>query len=89
MRIRDGVIDAVGDIEPAPTDTVVEIVDLDGWLLLPAAVEPHAHLDKAFLAERLTNERGDLLGAIDAMVAARAFDRSRRHRRAGRAGRPG
>ena len=42
-----------------------------GWLLLPAAAEPHAHLDKAFLAERLTNERGDLLGAIDVMVAAR------------------
>ncbi len=68
MRIRDGVIDAVGAVQPVPADAVVE---LDGWLLLPAAAEPHAHLDKAFLAERLTNERGDLLGAIDTMVAAR------------------
>ena len=42
--------------------------DLAGHLLLPAAVEPHAHLDKAFLAEREENETGDLLGAIDAMI---------------------
>jgi cytosine deaminase len=39
--------------------------------LLPAAVEPHAHLDKAFLADVVTNETGDLLGAIEAMRAAR------------------
>ncbi len=70
VRIRGDRIDAVGDLEAGPED---EIVDLAGWLLLPAATEPHAHLDKAFLAERLTNERGDLFGAIDAMVAARPW----------------
>ena len=48
-----------------------DVVDLAGHLLLTAAVEPHAHLDKAFLAERLDNATGDLLGAIEAMVAAR------------------
>jgi len=48
-----------------------EVIDLSGHLLLPAAVEPHAHLDKAFLADIVTNETGDLLGAIDAMRAAR------------------
>jgi cytosine/creatinine deaminase len=68
VRIRDEVIDAVGDLAPEPAE---EVVDLDGWLLLAAAVEPHAHLDKAFLADRVNNERGDLQGAIDAMVAAR------------------
>jgi cytosine deaminase len=47
------------------------VVDLAGHLLLTAAVEPHAHLDKAFLAERLVNATGDLPGAIAAMVAAR------------------
>jgi cytosine/creatinine deaminase len=46
-------------------------VDLTGWLLLGAFAEPHAHLDKAFLAERITNETGDLLGAIRAMGASR------------------
>ena len=40
-------------------------VDLEGYLLLPAPVEPHAHLDKALTAEFLPNERGDLLGAME------------------------
>jgi cytosine deaminase len=43
----------------------------DGHLLLPAFAEPHAHLDKAFLAERVENVTGDLLGAIEAMRVAR------------------
>ena len=43
----------------------------DGYLLLPAFAEPHAHLDKAFLAERVDNPTGDLLGAILAMERAR------------------
>lgn len=46
-------------------------VDLDGFLLLPAFAEPHAHLDKAFLAETIPNPTGDLLGAIEAMEAHR------------------
>lgn len=41
------------------------------FLFLPAFAEPHAHLDKAFLAERVPNESGDLLGAIEAMHRAR------------------
>ena len=67
VLIVDGVIAAVGTV-PAerPAD---EVVDLSGQLLLPAAVEPHAHLDKAYLAERVENRTGDLLGAIDAMIA--------------------
>lgn len=43
----------------------------DGYLVLPAFAEPHAHLDKAFLAERVENRTGDLLGAIAAMELAR------------------
>lgn len=43
----------------------------DGYLVLPAFAEPHAHLDKAFLAERVDNPTGDLLGAIGAMELAR------------------
>ncbi len=65
VLVVDGVIAAVGTGLGADAD---ETVDLEGWLLLPAAVEPHAHLDKAFLAEREPNETGDLRGAIDAMV---------------------
>jgi cytosine deaminase len=56
------------DLSPPQT---ARVLDLDGYLLLPAPVEPHAHLDKAFLAERIPNPKGDLLGAIAAMDANR------------------
>lgn len=68
VRISDGFITAVGDLTPDAEDT---IESLAGHLLLPAAVEPHAHLDKAFLSERITNETGDLMGAITAMQEGR------------------
>jgi cytosine deaminase len=67
VLVTDGRIGAVGADLAAPDDA--EIVDLEGHLLLPAAVEPHAHLDKAFLGERVENPTGDLQGAIDALIA--------------------
>lgn len=48
-----------------------EAVDLSGYLLLPAPAEPHAHLDKAFTADRLDNPTRDLPGAIAAWHAYR------------------
>ena len=66
VLIVDGVITQVGRTIVTPAD---ETIDLGNHLLLPAAVEPHAHLDKAFLAERAENVTGDLAGAIDAMIA--------------------
>src|SRR5262245_27453020 len=69
VRIEGAAVAAVADaLTPAPAD---EVVELAGHLLLPAAVEPAAHLDKAFLAERVPNRTGDLLGAIEAMEASR------------------
>lgn len=70
VLIVDGVTVEVGDIDESTTETD-EVVDLRGYVLVPAAVEPHAHLDKAFLSERITNETGDLMGAITAMQANR------------------
>jgi len=46
-------------------------VDLDGYLLLPAPAEPHAHLDTALTAGRVANPTGDLAGAILAWLAYR------------------
>ncbi len=46
-------------------------VDLGSKLVLPALAEPHAHLDKAFTADRVPNPTGDLDGAIAAMGAVR------------------
>jgi cytosine/creatinine deaminase len=71
VLIVDGSISAVhpSTEQPSPDISIDTSVDLAGHLLLPAALEPHAHLDKAFLAERVENRTGDLLGAIDAMIA--------------------
>jgi cytosine/creatinine deaminase len=82
-----GIISAIGAAaaDGAPPNTAT--VDLGGRLLLPAAVEPHAHLDKAFLAERIPNPTGDLMGAILAMAEHRALttvDIAERAERAGR-----
>ena len=46
-------------------------VDLNGYLLTPGFIEPHAHLDKAFLADRVHNPEGDLMGAIVGLEAIR------------------
>ncbi len=69
VRIRDGVIDAIGLSLAA--DAGEESIDLTGHRLLTAFAEPHAHLDKAFLSERITNATGDLMGAIRGMQANR------------------
>ena len=44
-------------------------IDLDGYMLLPAPAEPHAHLDKALTADLIPNSKGDLMGAIMAWIA--------------------
>ena len=71
VHVSDGTIERVDRSRTvAPEDAPTRSTDLGGWLLLPAMAEPHAHLDKALTAERVPNPTGDLLGAIDAWVAA-------------------
>ncbi len=69
VLIEGEIVAGIGADLGCPPDAVR--IDLDGYLLLAAAVEPHAHLDKAFLAERIVNPTGDLYGAIGAMKANR------------------
>lgn len=66
--MKDRQITAVGADIPATAET--ETHDLSGYLLLPAPAEPHAHLDKALLAERYPNPTGDIQGALSAIRAA-------------------
>ena len=66
-----GLIAAIGPSGTVAAPSDADAVDLTGHVLLPAPVEPHAHLDKAFLAELVVNPSGDLLGAIEAMTANR------------------
>ncbi len=69
VRVCVDTIDAVeAHLTPQPGEHTIE---LDGHLLLSAFAEPHAHLDKAFLSERILNPTGDLMGAIRAMEVNR------------------
>lgn len=80
LEIADGAIAAVtpsGGREPVGghaggggTAEIGEVVDVGGWLVLPAMAEPHAHLDKALTAEMIPNPTGDLAGAIEAWTNA-------------------
>ncbi|WP_324651729.1 amidohydrolase family protein [Georgenia sp. H159] len=58
VHVSDGVVTAV---EPAAEGSGL---DLEGRLLLPALVEPHAHLDKVFTLDRAANPEGTLAGAM-------------------------
>ena len=69
VEIDDGVITSITDVHTTTTNS--EVHDLAGHVLLPGFVEPHAHLDKAFLADRVDNPKGDLLGAINGLEAVR------------------
>lgn len=76
LRISDGKVESVVPADPDRSSDgdadEGDLVDLGGWLLLPAMTEPHAHLDKALTSEAVPNPTGDLRGAIDAWNAADA-----------------
>jgi cytosine deaminase len=57
--VRDGVIDAVEGHSGARGG-----LELSGYLLLPAPVEPHTHLEKALTAQLTTPAAGDLSTAV-------------------------
>ena len=64
VTVEDGVISV---IEPS---RVRGDVDMGGRLVVGSFAEPHAHIDKAFLAERVPNPTNDLMGAIHALDRA-------------------
>jgi cytosine deaminase len=71
VHVAEGRIASVVDAQPVAVESPDDgRLDLDGWLLLPAMAEPHAHLDKALTADLVPNPAGDLGGAIDAWITA-------------------
>src|SRR5919201_3170599 len=71
VRLGDGTIT---EIAPAGRFAGLDgesVLDLDGYLLLPALAEPHTHLDKALTAERFGHEFTELLAAIGAWYVHR------------------
>lgn len=67
----DGLIAWIGPTGRCPL-TTSKIFSLLGHVITNSFVEPHAHLDKAFLADRITNPSGDLMGAIRGLEAVRS-----------------
>lgn len=72
-QVRDvlmdqGLVAAVGvHIDREPSPGAWALASLEGWCVLPAAAEPHAHLDKVFLAGRAPDSGGDVRRAIRAV----------------------
>lgn len=84
VRLSDGKIVELGQPGRLARQGQEAVVDLDDRLLLPAPAEPHAHLDKALTADRVTNPTGDLDGAVESWFEYRRtlsaddiFDRAR------------
>ncbi|MCX6516628.1 MAG: amidohydrolase family protein [Actinobacteria bacterium] len=67
----DGLIAWIGPTGRCPLTTSKNI-SLSGHVVTTSFVEPHAHLDKAFLADRISNPSGDLMGAIRGLEAVRS-----------------
>jgi cytosine deaminase len=66
----NGLITWIGPTNNSPV-ACNKNINLNGYVLTSSFVEPHAHLDKAFLADRITNPSGDLMGAIRGLEAVR------------------
>jgi cytosine deaminase len=73
VRLEGG---SVAEVAPAGSRMSPEglVLDLTGYLLLPAAAEPHAHLDKALTFDRIQPPQGDLRGAIESFHAYAAVE---------------
>jgi cytosine deaminase len=64
--------DVVRSVAPATGDPVPaasSVLDLEGFLLLTAPAEPHAHLDKALSFDLIKPPAGDLVRAIESWRA--------------------
>ncbi|MGQ0847537.1 MAG: amidohydrolase family protein [Actinomycetota bacterium] len=66
VEIEDGVVAAIRTDGSPRSAASRNVHDLDGFLLLPAAADPHAHLDKTSTADVVFNPAGHLGGAIEA-----------------------
>lgn len=70
VYLSGGLIEAIVPSGSAYSDgSRYKKMELSGYILLPAPVEPHAHLDRALLVDRVTNPEGDLKEAIAAIRA--------------------
>lgn len=75
ISIAEDRIVRVSDAAPTPTRTAVEpsppSLDVPGRVVIPGLVEPHVHLDKALLGQRVRNDSGTLAEALRVTRAAK------------------
>ncbi len=71
LAVNESLISWIGPTGKCPIATA-KIISLLGHVVTNAYVEPHAHLDKAFLADRISNPSGDLMGAIRGLESVRS-----------------
>ena len=64
VELIDDVVRGVRPSEGRPAEVGSSELDLTGFMLLPAAAEPHAHLDKALTWDLINPPAGDLVQAI-------------------------
>jgi len=68
IGITGGRIAAMGPLLPEPA---IDVLDVGGRVVVPGLVEPHVHLDKALLGDRVENRSGTLGEAIRVTGAAK------------------
>lgn len=69
VELIEDIVRTVRPADPGVAATGDGVLDLDGFMLLTAPAEPHAHLDKALSWDLINPPAGDLLRAIDSWRA--------------------
>lgn len=63
--IEEGIIKDIYTKEDGNNDKNMDVIDLNGKLILPGFVDMHMHIDKSFTYPHLQNKSGTLLEAIE------------------------
>jgi cytosine deaminase len=71
VRLAGGLIAETAPAGGLAAQEGEDVLELEGYLLLPALAEPHTHLDKALSADRFGHEFTELLAAIGAWYVHR------------------
>lgn len=69
VELIEDIVRTVRPADPTVTATGDDVLDLNGFLLLTAPAEPHAHLDKALSWDLINPPAGDLGRAIESWRA--------------------
>jgi cytosine deaminase len=69
VELIEDIVRAVRPAEPGVEASGDSIIDLEGFMLLTAPAEPHAHLDKALSWDLINPPTGDLVRAIESWRA--------------------